>query len=219
MRDSSDGAVLLAVVHCDCPEQMKLDDICLKEVPSMADSLYNIWLLREFSNEHLNKCFCLTLEDMLYATLVLKPNSMVFIAELFWWFENVKPDFVQPRDIQELKDAKTVLQQKSSRPPVPISNATKRSFLGSPAAMSPADQPPSTQPLAEGSHRYHLHSEEPECLGKGASTFSPSHPLLPLRQKQQKVSQAEEIPDHRHRSKSLTRVDGQPRGVAGAWTD
>ena len=29
---------------------------------------------------------------------------MVFIAELFWWFENVKPDFVQPRDVQELKE-------------------------------------------------------------------------------------------------------------------
>ncbi|XP_034361255.1 calmodulin-regulated spectrin-associated protein 1 isoform X4 [Arvicanthis niloticus] len=219
MRDGSDGAALLAVVHYYCPEQMKLDDICLKEVPSMADSLYNIRLLREFSNEHLNKCFYLTLEDMLYAPLVLKPNVMVFIAELFWWFENVKPDFVQPRDIQELKDAKTVSQQKSSRPPVPISNATKRSFLGSPAAMSPADLPPPTQPLTEGSHRYHLHSEEPECLGKGASTFSPAHPLLPLRQKQQKVSQAEEIPDQRHRSNSLTRVDGQPRGAAVAWPD
>lgn len=33
---------------------------------------------------------------------------MVFIAELFWWFENVKPDFVQPRDIQEIKDGKFV---------------------------------------------------------------------------------------------------------------
>lgn len=40
----------------------------------MADSLYNIRLLREFSNEHLNKCFYLTLEDMLYAPLVLKVN-------------------------------------------------------------------------------------------------------------------------------------------------
>ncbi|XP_057169823.1 calmodulin-regulated spectrin-associated protein 1 isoform X7 [Ursus arctos] len=104
MRDGSDGAALLAVVHYYCPEQMKLDDICLKEVTSMADSLYNIRLLREFSNEYLNKCFYLTLEDMLYAPLVLKPNVMVFIAELFWWFENVKPDFVQPRDVQELKD-------------------------------------------------------------------------------------------------------------------
>lgn len=29
---------------------------------------------------------------------------MVFIAELFWWFETVKPEFVQPRDLQEFKD-------------------------------------------------------------------------------------------------------------------
>ncbi|XP_032334643.1 LOW QUALITY PROTEIN: calmodulin-regulated spectrin-associated protein 1 [Camelus ferus] len=218
LRDGSDGAALLAVVHYYCPEQMKLDDICLKEVTSMADSLYNIRLLREFSNEYLNRCFYLTLEDMLYAPLVLKPNVMVFIAELFWWFENVKPDFVQPRDVQELKDAKAVSHQKSSRPPVPISNATKRSFLGSPAVASPADLQPSAQLQAEG-HRHHLHLEEPEHLGKGASAFSPSHPLLPLRQKQQKTVQGEDPPDQRHRSNSLTRVDGQPRGAAVAWME
>ncbi|KAM5299557.1 calmodulin-regulated spectrin-associated protein 1 isoform 2-T2 [Ctenodactylus gundi] len=218
MGDGSDGAALLAVVHYYCPEQMRLDDICLKEVPSMADSLYNIRLLREFSNEHLNKCFYLTLEDMLYAPPVLKPNVMVFIAELFWWFENVKPDFVQPRDVQELKDAKTVLQQKSSRPPVPISNATKRSFLGSPAAASPADLQPALGP-AESGHRFHLHPDEAEYLGKGACAFSPSHPLLPLRQKQQKAAQAEDTPDQRQRSNSLTRVDGQPRSAAVAWPE
>ncbi|XP_037652875.1 calmodulin-regulated spectrin-associated protein 1 isoform X2 [Choloepus didactylus] len=205
MRDGSDGAALLAVVHYYCPEQMRLDDICLKEVASMADSLYNIRLLREFSNEHLNRCFYLTVEDMLYAPLVLKPNLMVFIAELFWWFENVKPDFVQPRDVQELKDAKTVLHQKSSRPPVPISNVTRRSFMSSPAALSPAGQ-------------HCLHPEEPECPGKGSSAFSPSHPLLPLRQKQQ-TPQGEDSPDLRHRSSSLTRVDGQPRGAAIAWPE
>ncbi|XP_059957495.1 calmodulin-regulated spectrin-associated protein 1 isoform X6 [Mesoplodon densirostris] len=212
MRDGSHGAALLAVVHYYCPEQMKLDDICLKEVTSMADSLYNIRLLREFSNEYLNKCFYLTLEDMLYSPLVLKPNVMVFIAELFWWFENVKPDFVQPRDVQELKDAKSVSHPRSTRPPVPISNATKRSFLGSPAAASPADLQPPTQ-------LHHLHLEEPELLGKGASAFSPSHPLLPLRQKQQKTVQGEEPPDQRHRSNSLTRVDGQPRGASVTWTE
>lgn len=38
---------------------------------------------------------------------------MVFIAELFWWFENVKPDFVQPRDIQELKDGEWGLSDHS----------------------------------------------------------------------------------------------------------
>ncbi|XP_011368294.1 calmodulin-regulated spectrin-associated protein 1 [Pteropus vampyrus] len=156
MRDGSDGAALLAVVHYYCPEHMRLDDICLKEVTSVADSLYNIRLLREFSNEYLNKCFYLTLEDMLYAPLVLKPNVMVFIAELFWWFENVRPDFVQPRDVQELKDA---------------------------------------------------------------SALSPSHPLLPLRQKQQKTVPSEDAPGQRHRSNSLTRVDGQPRGAAVAWPE
>ncbi|KAJ8797524.1 hypothetical protein J1605_017256 [Eschrichtius robustus] len=149
---------------------------------------------------------------MLYAPLVLKPNVMVFIAELFWWFENVKPDFVQPRDVQELKDAKSVSHPRSTRPPVPISNATKRSFLGSPAAASPADSQPPTQ-------LHHLHLEEPELLGKGPSAFSPSHPLLPLRQKQQKTVQGEDPPDQRHRSNSLTRVDGQPRGASIAWTE
>ncbi|XP_064146761.1 calmodulin-regulated spectrin-associated protein 1 isoform X2 [Loxodonta africana] len=215
MKDGSDGAALLAVIHYYCPEQMKLDDICLKEVTSMADSLYNIRLLREFSNEYLNKCFYLTLEDMLYAPLVLKPNVMVFVAELFWWFENVKPDFVQPRDIQELKDAKAVLHHKSSRPPVPISNATKRSFMASPAPPSPAD----LLPPAEGCARYCLHPEESECLGKTTSAFSPSHPLLPLRQRQQKALQGEDSPDQRHRSHSLTRADGQPRAAAVAWSD
>lgn len=34
-------------------------------------------------------------------------NVMAFIAELFWWFESVKPDFVQPRDLQEIRDGTT----------------------------------------------------------------------------------------------------------------
>ncbi|XP_054854122.1 calmodulin-regulated spectrin-associated protein 1 [Eublepharis macularius] len=208
MKDCSDGAALLAVIHYYCPEQMKLDEICLKEVTSIADSIYNIQLLREFSNEYLNKCFYLTLEDMLYAPLVLKSNVMVFIAELFWWFENVRPDFVQPRDLQEVKDAKTMLQQKSSRPPVPISNATKRSFMASPAASSSTDtQPPVQFPL------------ETCNSGKGSPAFSPSHPLLPLRQKQQKSLQGEDSSGQRHRSNSLTRVDGQPRESVLAWPD
>ncbi|XP_040818788.1 calmodulin-regulated spectrin-associated protein 1 isoform X5 [Ochotona curzoniae] len=212
MRDGSDGAALLAVIHYYCPEQMKLDDICLKEAPSLADTLYNIRLLREFSNEHLNRCFYLSLEDMVYAPAVLKPNVMVFIAELFWWFESVRPDFVQPRDVQELKGAKTVHQQKSSRPPVPISNATKRSFLG-----SPAEQPPAAL-AAEGCHRCHLHPEEAEYPGRGPPA-GPAHPLLPLRQRQQKAVQGQDSPDQRHRSNSLTRVDGQPRGSAVAWPE
>ena len=39
-----------------------------------------------------------------FVMCALQNNVMVFIAELFWWFENVKPDFVQPRDLQDVKD-------------------------------------------------------------------------------------------------------------------
>lgn len=40
--------------------------------------------------------------------LCTQQNMMVFIAELFWWFETVKPDFVKPRDLQvEFKDGES----------------------------------------------------------------------------------------------------------------
>ncbi|KAM8759500.1 calmodulin-regulated spectrin-associated protein 1-B isoform 3-T3 [Acanthopagrus schlegelii] len=210
MRDVCDGAALLTVVHCYCPDLMKLEDICLKEVPSIADSLYNIQLLREFANEYLNKSFYLTTEDMLYSPLVLKHNVMVFIAELFWWFETVKPEFVQPRDLQEFKDARAIAQPKSARPSVPISNATKRSFLASPGVADNQSSP-------EVCNRYFLHPEESDPL-KGGPTFSPSHPLLPLRQRQQK-QQGEDGAGLRNRSNSLTQMDGQPRGSIVAWPD
>ncbi|XP_033893176.3 calmodulin-regulated spectrin-associated protein 1-B isoform X3 [Acipenser ruthenus] len=222
VKDVCDGAALLAVIHYYCPELMKLDDICLKEVTSIADSLYNIQLLKEFANEYLNKGFYLTTEDMLYAPLGLKHNVMVFIAELFWWFEIVKPDFVQPRDFQEIKDARAMQQSKSTRPPVPISNATKRSFMVSPAGMaSPAETPlpPPIQSSPEVSSRYYLHPEESDLLSKGSPAYSLSHPLLPLRQKQQKSLQGEDSPGLRHRSNSLTQDDGQPRGSVVAWPE
>ncbi|KAM9392182.1 calmodulin-regulated spectrin-associated protein 1-B [Pholidichthys leucotaenia] len=211
MRDVCDGAALLTVVHYYCPDLMKLEDICLKEVPSIADSLYNIQLLREFANEYLNKSFYLTTEDMLYSPLVLKHNVMVFIAELFWWFETVKPEFVQPRDLQELKDARAIAHPKSARPSVPISNATKRSFLASPSV---ADNPSSS----EVCNRYFLHPEDSDPL-KGGPTFSPSHPLLPLRQRQQK-QQGEDSAGLRNRSNSLTQMDRQQaRSSVSAWPD
>ncbi|XP_078282411.1 calmodulin-regulated spectrin-associated protein 1-B isoform X3 [Rhinoraja longicauda] len=208
MRDACDGCSLLAIIHYYCPELMKLEDICLKEVTSIADSLYNIQLLIDFSNHYLNRSFYLTLEDMLYGPLVLKPNIMVFIAELFWWFEVVKPDFVQPREVQEIKDAKMLLQQKNSRPPLPISNVTKRSFMVSPA--NGLGDVTATAPQ----------SNQESGTSKGSPAFSPSHPLLPLRQRQHKSPLPnEDSPDTRHRSNSLTRVDGQPRGSILAWQE
>ncbi|MEQ2217418.1 hypothetical protein XENOCAPTIV_009574, partial [Xenoophorus captivus] len=137
-------------------------------------------LLREFASEYLNKSCYLTMEDMLYSPLVLKVrnltdfcffngnqstrlhNVMVFIAELFWWFETVKPEFVQPRDLQEFKDA--IAHPKSARPSVPISNATKRSFLTSPGVADNQSSP-------EVCNRYFLHPEGSDPLP--LSTLSP----------------------------------------------
>ncbi|KAJ7993637.1 hypothetical protein DPEC_G00256710 [Dallia pectoralis] len=217
MRDVSDGAALLTVVHYYCPDLMKLDDICLKDVTSMADSMYNIHLLKEFANEYLNKSFYLTMEDMLYSPLVLKHNVMVFIAELFWWFETVKPEFVQPRS-DEFKDARAMAQPKSARPSVPISNATKRSFQVTPG-IPEAPLSVSAQGSPDVSNRYFLHpAEDSDPVSKGgpAAAFSPSHPLLPLRQRQQK-QHGDDGSGIRNRSNSLE--NRLPRASVQAWPD
>ncbi|KAM9338756.1 calmodulin-regulated spectrin-associated protein 1a [Symphorus nematophorus] len=200
LKDVCDGTALLAVIHFYCPELIRLEDICLKEVPSIADSVYNIQLLKEFSNEYLNKCFYLKPEDMLYSPPVLKNNMMVFIAELFWWFESVKPEFVQPRDLQEIRDVRLLLQPKSSRPHVPISNVTKRSFMTSSNSADTLTTPPSPD------------------LSSKQSSMSPSHSLLPLRQRQQKVAE-ESTSELRNRSNSMARTDGQHQSSILAWPE
>ncbi|NXJ13823.1 CAMP2 protein, partial [Odontophorus gujanensis] len=97
LKDGTDGCALAALIHFYCPDIVKLEDICLKETMSLADSLYNLQLIQEFCQEYLNQCCHFSLEDMLYAASSVKSNYMVFMAELFWWFEVVKPSFVQPR--------------------------------------------------------------------------------------------------------------------------
>uniref|UniRef100_A0A8B9P615 Calmodulin regulated spectrin associated protein family member 2 n=1 Tax=Apteryx owenii TaxID=8824 RepID=A0A8B9P615_APTOW len=97
LKDGTDGCALAALIHFYCPDIIKLEDICFKETMSLADSLYNLQLIQEFCQEYLNQCCHFSLEDMLYAASSIKSNYMVFMAELFWWFEVVKPSFVQPR--------------------------------------------------------------------------------------------------------------------------
>ncbi|XP_034997465.2 calmodulin-regulated spectrin-associated protein 1a isoform X1 [Hippoglossus stenolepis] len=200
LKDVCDGTALLAVIHFYCPELIRLEDICLKEVPSIADSMYNIELLREFSNEYLSKCFYLKPEDMLYSPPVLKNNMMVFIAELFWWFESVRPDFVQPRDLHEIRDVRLLLQPKASRSHTPISNVTKRSFLTSSNSADVLTMPQSSD------------------LSSIPSTSSSSQCLLPLRQRQQKVLE-ESTSVLRNRSTSMARADGPHQGSVLAWQE
>uniref|UniRef100_A0A8C7HRC2 Calmodulin regulated spectrin associated protein family member 2 n=1 Tax=Oncorhynchus kisutch TaxID=8019 RepID=A0A8C7HRC2_ONCKI len=97
LKDNTDGCALAALLHFYCTTSIRLEDICLKETMSLADSLYNLQLVQEFCRDNLNHCCHFSLEDMLYAHSSIKNNYLVFMAELFWWFEVVKPSFVQPR--------------------------------------------------------------------------------------------------------------------------
>ncbi|XP_076014805.1 calmodulin-regulated spectrin-associated protein 1a [Genypterus blacodes] len=197
LKDVCDGTALLAVIHFYCTELIRLEDICLKEVPSITDSVYNIHLLMEFSNEYLNKCLYLKLEDMLYSPPVLKSNIMVFIAELFWWFEVVKPDFVQPRDLQEIRDVRLLLQPKSSRPQLPVSSGIKRNFLTTSNSADVLTTPPGPD------------------LSKPTSP-TPSHSFMSLRQRQQKMNN-DGPSDLRNRSNSVTQRDGQHQSSILSW--
>ncbi|CAL8318259.1 unnamed protein product [Lota lota] len=104
MNNIFTATALLTLIHFYCPALIRLEDICLKEIPPIAETISNIQLLMAFSNKHLNRGFYLKIEDMLYCPPALKNNMMSFVAELFWVFEKVKPNFVQPRDSQEMKD-------------------------------------------------------------------------------------------------------------------
>lgn len=97
LKDNTDGCAMTALLHFYCPQAVRLEDICLKEAMSLADSLYNLQLVQDFCTNNLNHCCHFSLEDMLYAHASVKSNYLVFMAELFWWFEVVKPSFVQPR--------------------------------------------------------------------------------------------------------------------------
>ncbi|XP_010561722.1 calmodulin-regulated spectrin-associated protein 2 isoform X2 [Haliaeetus albicilla] len=128
LKDGTDGCALAALIHFYCPDIVKLEDICLKETMSLADSLYNLQLIQEFCQEYLNQCCHFSLEDMLYAASSIKSNYMVFMAELFWWFEVVKPSFVQPRVVvhPQVEPAKDL-------PSAHSLNANRRNYVDGPS--------------------------------------------------------------------------------------
>ncbi|XP_026780780.1 calmodulin-regulated spectrin-associated protein 2 isoform X2 [Pangasianodon hypophthalmus] len=123
LKDNTDGCALTALLHFYCPNAVPLEDICVKETMSLADSLSNLQLIQDFCRENLNNCCHFTLEDMLYASSCIKSNYLVFMAELFWWFEVVKPSFVQPRTreskVEATKMAPITKHNLIHRPPSP----------------------------------------------------------------------------------------------------
>ncbi|XP_055966482.1 calmodulin-regulated spectrin-associated protein 2 isoform X1 [Sorex fumeus] len=151
LKDGTDGCALAALIHFYCPGVIRLEDICLKETMSLADSLYNLQLIQEFCQEYLNQCCHFTLEDMLYAASSIKSNYLVFMAELFWWFEVVKPSFVQPRVVHP-QGAEPV---KDITPSLPVLNAAQRSVLDSSCS---SDFSPSVEGATYAPSHHHLYS-------------------------------------------------------------
>ncbi|XP_026056708.1 calmodulin-regulated spectrin-associated protein 3-like isoform X1 [Carassius auratus] len=104
VKDLSNGCAIAAVIHYYCPGLLRLEDVCMKDSMSVADSLYNLQLIREFCDSCLKSCCPLALEDLLYSPAELKTNILSFLAELLYWFEVSKPEFVQPLQDSELTE-------------------------------------------------------------------------------------------------------------------
>ncbi|XP_015228557.1 PREDICTED: calmodulin-regulated spectrin-associated protein 2 isoform X2 [Cyprinodon variegatus] len=148
LKDSTDGSALGALLHFYCPQLLSLDDVCLKESMSLADRLYNLQLIQDFCKDNLSSCCHFSLEDMLYASSTIKNNYLVFVAELFWWFEVVKPSFVKPRQLgNEGPEPSSILK---NMPFIPISKATKRSFMERPPSPERPSLPLRPQPRNTG---------------------------------------------------------------------
>ncbi|XP_010769218.1 calmodulin-regulated spectrin-associated protein 2-like [Notothenia coriiceps] len=148
LKDSTDGSALGALLHFYCPQLLPLDDVCLKENMTLADRLYNLQLIQDFCKDNLNGCCHFSLEDMLYASSTIKNNYLVFMAELFQLFEVVKPSFVKPRMLEhEGTDPSSLLKNISA---IPISKATKKSFMERPPSPERPSLPLRPQPRNSG---------------------------------------------------------------------
>ncbi|XP_054460437.1 calmodulin-regulated spectrin-associated protein 3-like [Anoplopoma fimbria] len=127
VKDLSNGCAIAAALHFYCPGLLPLEDVCLKDTMSVADSLYNLQLIRDFCESSLQSCCPLAVEDLLYAPPVLHLNIMSFVAELLEWFEVKKPDFVQPIQPIDLTDVSGLLDCTS--PVSGNSNSGSPSFI------------------------------------------------------------------------------------------
>ncbi|XP_049645364.1 calmodulin-regulated spectrin-associated protein 3 isoform X3 [Suncus etruscus] len=116
LQDLASGAALAATIHCYCPQLLRLEEVCLKDPMSVADSLYNLQLVQEFCASRLPRGCPLALEDLLYVPPPLKINLVVLLAEMFMCFEVLKPDFVQAKDLPDGHAAASPLASDTSNP-------------------------------------------------------------------------------------------------------
>nr|XP_033772049.1 calmodulin-regulated spectrin-associated protein 3 isoform X2 [Geotrypetes seraphini] len=173
MKDLANGCAIAATIQYYCPKVLRLEDVCLKETMSVADSLYNLQLIQDFCRDYLSGSCPLALEDLLYVPPVLKVNIGAFLAELFLCFEVLKPDFVSPKEAAYLKESPGV-----NNSPSPLSGSS----CGSPVftfhhpILSRGHLQSPTQRSA-GSLNHSTSLSQVEGLGKTWSKKQLSHPL------------------------------------------
>ncbi|KAH3897127.1 calmodulin-regulated spectrin-associated protein 1-like isoform X3 [Dreissena polymorpha] len=130
VEDVGDGCSIAALISFYCPSILRIQDVCLKSNVGIADSLYNLRLIKSFCERHLPyKTWHFTFEDLLYSHVKLKVNILMLIAEIFYWFEIRTVPVVTGAGITGTPDAGRHTSGTVSRvPSVPISNVTKQSF-------------------------------------------------------------------------------------------
>ena len=70
-------------------------EIALHSSVGIGDSLHNLQLVIEFCTQRVpERLLHLTLNDLFHTHHDLKPNLLVFLAEMFYQFETVKPECV-----------------------------------------------------------------------------------------------------------------------------
>ncbi|XP_064597596.1 LOW QUALITY PROTEIN: calmodulin-regulated spectrin-associated protein 1-like [Liolophura sinensis] len=144
IQDISDGCSLAATISFYSPQVLRLNDICLKRNLGIADSLFNLRLVRNFCERHLPaKIFHFEYVDLLYCHESLRQNVTAFLAELFYWFEIEKADCVTQGTSTRPSTAARL--SSASKTPVPISEVTKRSFHKSHTDESPSSPPDLTR--------------------------------------------------------------------------
>ncbi|XP_041476211.1 calmodulin-regulated spectrin-associated protein 1-like isoform X8 [Lytechinus variegatus] len=149
MKDLSDGCCLATIIHHYYPHLLSLEDVALHESMSFADSLHNLQVVTSFFQRNLPHLLHFTLEDLLYCHESMKYNIVALVAEMFWCFEVEKPSHLEANQVAQtfwcfqakpaglaglggiqssaFTQMNTPLNM-AARPPIPISDATKRSF-------------------------------------------------------------------------------------------
>nr|XP_054752387.1 calmodulin-regulated spectrin-associated protein 1-like isoform X6 [Lytechinus pictus] len=149
MKDLSDGCCLATIIHHYYPHLLSLEDVALHESMSLADSLHNLQVVTSFFQRNLPHLLHFTLEDLLYCHESMKYNIVALVAEMFWCFEVEKPSHLEANQVAQTfwcfqakpaglaglggiqSSAFTQMNTPlnvAARPPIPISDATKRSF-------------------------------------------------------------------------------------------